>query len=183
MGTLPRLEFDMLETCGYKCWLPELPNYDSCEKGSPSDEMWDKFGFESFTPPQSPEQDSDVANSLSDPLSRSSSPQHFDTVNQILSDFTHTLPDLKDTCNEVFEQDCSNKLRKDCMWNGNKDAQTTLHRRGRSDSPAGLSCSPASSGCIDPRALFNINDRVKPCTTHRRFYPDSGPETPSDSGE
>ena len=183
MGTLPTL--DLLEM---------LPNYDSCDKGSPSDEMWEKFGFGSLTPPHSPDQDSNIANSLCGPLSsRPSTPQELDKFCKIFPDVPKTLPDLKDTCFEIFEQeqkqlsDCSNKLRKDCMWNGNKDTQPmTVHRRGRSDSPASLSCSPASSGCIDPQALFNFNqisDRIKPCTNNRRLYPDSGPETPCDSGE
>ena len=176
---------------------PDSSNFDQCNNGTPSEDLWDKFDFDLLTPPHSPEQAADVCasylncdNICSDYAEDLTSQ---DLCDPLLSDNCDPLPDLKDTIGEYFET-CSssivtkskNNIRQDCMWNGrNEPRQSLSHRRSRSNSPVSLSGS-LGSGCIDPESLFNSYRYSTDCIrtiSPRRLKPENGLETPSDSGK
>ena len=177
------------------CMNPDSLNFDKCDIGHPSEDMWDKFEFDLVTPPLSPGQSGDESpTSDMDNLFPSGNWENIDPE-ELCKDFINdcqSLPELKDTVSECFEndflpiqQDSWKNLRHDCMWNGRNDPRLSpVQRRSRSNSPASLSSS-LGSGCINPESLFNTyrysSDR-KIATTSRSFITDIGAETPSDSG-
>ena len=183
--------------------LPCCSSYD--EKMSVSENTWVCFNSYPLTPPLSPNVDFPAA-----PLSPNIELPAIDTftssfltnpstsaVDELLNtSFAHDippeLPDLRDTCNEVFDQESthigatSRKIfnqssSKDCMWNGRGfRSNFRTRRQSRSASPGSPSCSPVS-GCINPRYVFSqFNDRRKSSSPARRLKPINGPS--SDSG-
>ena len=166
-------------------------NLGHCSHFYPCDDIFKKFDFEALTPPLSPEQPStyfpqqETTGACPHDLMTSATSMD-DLVQEFLSDPSSALPELRDTCNEVFKQesrpiDCRNKVLKDCMWNGRNEQRLLCeHRRSRSNSPCSLSCSPVN-GCIDPAAVFSscFGDHF---TGSRGLKPSCGTETPSDSG-
>ena len=179
------LDIDMCDFEKLRGYNPDVMDFHGWT-GYPSDDVWNKFDFETITPPLSPESnnfgyDGENGNAC---LENS---QVDDLLNEFVG-FSTDLPDITDACRELFESDFqatdkNNKIKKDCMWNGRTDLKKS-NRRSRSNSPGFLSCSP-SSGCIDPEVLFNtsgLNDRMRTASP-RRLGTQGGPETPSDSGK
>ena len=157
-----------------------------------SEESWGCFSSDPLTPPLSPNVtlpaiDTFTSSFLTNPSNAA--------VDEFLnSNFAHNfppvLPDLKDTCSEVFDEDSTNlheitrkafnqSSSKDCMWNGRNQR---TRRQSRSASPGSPSCSPVS-GCIDPRYVFTpFADRRK-TSSPRRLQTINGLESPTDSGK
>lgn len=115
-------------------------------------------------------------------------------ITNFSNDCPRVLPDLKDTCTELFSREpmhlsvphrkiFNQSSSKDCMWNGRGFRPIVRNRsQSRSDSPGSPICSPVS-GCVDPRSVFNqFGDRRKSLSPHRARIA-SGAETPSDSGK
>ena len=165
---------------------------------------WDCFNhYELLTPPLSPEQRSpniDLNLPTNDAFTSSfltTPPSNF--VEELLStkfanDFPRVLPDLKETCSELFAEEppqsadslkkvFSQSKSKDCMWNGRGVGQAGKNRsHSRSESPCSPVCSPMS-GCVDPRSVFNQYGDRRKSSSPRRKRVSSRAETPSDSGQ
>ena len=173
----------------------EYTSLPCCSYGGDSPSSEDSFGCFStdpLTPPLSPNVELPAIDTFTSSFLTNPSTSAVDELlsNNFAHDFPPVLPDLKETCSEVFEEESTNihdsarkifsqSFSKDCMWNGNN---LRTRRHSRSASPDSPSCCSPVSGCVNPRYVFSHFSGHKKSSSPRRLQAIKRPQKSNDSG-